>query len=196
MRILWGLGGVCGWVHGAGWNGSGKGLRWPLDPAPATLPRPLPPQFLEGELKQTYSSKNFALKAKLLDLSKKFRAQIDGDANVAALWGDVEALLVRARPTAAAGKLGGVEEGHGGPAGARPPGGSWREAGGGRNGVEEGHGGRQQLVRAPPAAAAGKLDGEGFLGGLGPCWCARLPTSCPRRHPMCRRRSRRAPPSV
>lgn len=76
-------------------------VTWPLPPPPA--PRLPGSQFLEGELKQTYSSKNFALKAKLLDLSKKFREQIDSDVNVAALWSDVEVLLVRTATAAQTG---------------------------------------------------------------------------------------------
>lgn len=60
------------------------------------LPRcPTASQFLEVELKNSYSTKNFTLKKELLELEKQYRAHIAGNEAMAALLSDVSTLLVR-----------------------------------------------------------------------------------------------------
>lgn len=52
-------------------------------------------QFLEQELKQSYTTKNFTLKSGLLELEKQYRAHMNVDPAMAAFWADVTVLLVR-----------------------------------------------------------------------------------------------------
>jgi hypothetical protein len=51
-------------------------------------------KFLEHELKQSYTTKNFTVKSGLLDLEKQYRPHIRVDPVMAAFWADVSVLLV------------------------------------------------------------------------------------------------------
>eukprot|EP00878_Enallax_costatus_P033253 GHUV01036659.1.p1 GENE.GHUV01036659.1~~GHUV01036659.1.p1 ORF type:complete len:418 (+),score=202.88 GHUV01036659.1:253-1506(+) len=50
-------------------------------------------KFLEHELKQSYTTKNFTLKSGLLELEKQYRAHMNVDPAMAAFWADVTVLL-------------------------------------------------------------------------------------------------------
>lgn len=60
----------------------------------AAIPLFAAPQFLEHELKQSYTTKNFTLKSGLLELEKQYRAHMNVDPAMAAFWADVTVLLV------------------------------------------------------------------------------------------------------
>ena len=52
-------------------------------------------QVLQAELKQSYATKNFALKSGMLELEKKYRDLVYGCEAVQDLWAEVTWLMVR-----------------------------------------------------------------------------------------------------